>query len=666
MIIGLTTLPAITSYAHNSITTLPPTPPVTSIQPLTRLYTSPEFTSNNLPPPLIAVPETTKVDAPTQTTPSTSHRPSPAMKSPIALRRLSNQLASPNASLSTSSGIAKPSSSRRSPSSILTVAAQQEHARSLARGNSEMSLRRNDSFEPRSYVKGFDTTVFDSRPAQGSIAPPPTPAARNDLPLNPAPSIHRNSSATPPPSAMKSLTGSKKLPITSTKKIFFISSHSDSEEDGSSSISVGSTGLEGRKKSNSSSYRSSSIPYEKVPPPPPNSVNNNAIASTSRLPPLTSASPSSAQTSTRTSAPVTAPNAASADEWDDEDSSDTEDDESSGWGSEYSTESEANPRAAAADAPDTVERKPKALFAKRPSLPISSGVNPVSELKPRPPGLLSQLFHPDLTAGLGMNDRSRSEFDMRNGKREGLQVSKSTGVLTEKLRSKSFLRGAPEGTEMDSSSDEEEAGENTGGGGSDGFEDEDSGHSSNHGANHQTQAVSNALYRQQQQSQRQLELMTTATVPIAPPQTPRTTRRAMLATELSESLRRNLLWERQSRNRIMGGPVNARFLPVTTEEVVVPAPPPQVQPQPQSKTSKSKSTTLVPPILRRRNTTGTGLYLEGQMKKLAQGHRGPKKSTDEEDLSEESETELEESHKSRLAELTGTTSSFTGGVHSHG
>lgn len=39
----------------------------------------------------------------------------------------------------------------------------------------------------------------------------------------------------------------------------------------------------------------------------------------------------------------------------------------------------------------------------------------------------------------------------------------------------------------------------------------------------------------------------------APPSTPRTTRRQMLATELSESLRRNLLWERQvSKNLLVG------------------------------------------------------------------------------------------------------------------
>jgi hypothetical protein len=59
-------------------------------------------------------------------------------------------------------------------------------------------------------------------------------------------------------------------------------------------------------------------------------------------------------------------------------------------------------------------------------------------------------------------------------------------------------------------------------------------------------------------------LPTVATAPIplnhpwnlpapAPPTTPRTTRRQMLATELSESLRRNLLWERQvSKTNLLG------------------------------------------------------------------------------------------------------------------
>ena len=39
----------------------------------------------------------------------------------------------------------------------------------------------------------------------------------------------------------------------------------------------------------------------------------------------------------------------------------------------------------------------------------------------------------------------------------------------------------------------------------------------------------------------------------APPQTPRTTRRQMMANEMSESLRRNLLWERQLSRRNLGG-----------------------------------------------------------------------------------------------------------------
>lgn len=61
------------------------------------------------------------------------------------------------------------------------------------------------------------------------------------------------------------------------------------------------------------------------------------------------------------------------------------------------------------------------------------------------------------------------------------------------------------------------------------------------------------------------KLQTVATAPIpfghpynlpapAPPSTPRTTRRQMLSTELSESLRRNLLWERQvSKINMVGG-----------------------------------------------------------------------------------------------------------------
>ena len=73
-------------------------------------------------------------------------------------------------------------------------------------------------------------------------------------------------------------------------------------------------------------------------------------------------------------------------------------------------------------------------------------------------------------------------------------------------------------------------------------------------------------------------LPTVATAPIplnhpwnlptpAPPTTPRTTRRQMLATELSESLRRNLLWERQvSKTNLLGnaGRRNGGLRPLTT------------------------------------------------------------------------------------------------------
>jgi len=80
-------------------------------------------------------------------------------------------------------------------------------------------------------------------------------------------------------------------------------------------------------------------------------------------------------------------------------------------------------------------------------------------------------------------------------------------------------------------------------------------------------------------------LPTVATAPIplnhpwnlpapAPPTTPRTTRRQMLATELSESLRRNLLWERQvsktnllgnaGRRNVLGGGAGGGSRPLTT------------------------------------------------------------------------------------------------------
>ncbi|CBQ67810.1 conserved hypothetical protein [Sporisorium reilianum SRZ2] len=56
----------------------------------------------------------------------------------------------------------------------------------------------------------------------------------------------------------------------------------------------------------------------------------------------------------------------------------------------------------------------------------------------------------------------------------------------------------------------------------------------------------------------------------AAPQTPRTTRRNMLRDELSESLRQNLLWERQSRSRMMG--IGAPVAPLQQAQVQTSAP----------------------------------------------------------------------------------------------
>ncbi|KDN52060.1 hypothetical protein K437DRAFT_293288 [Tilletiaria anomala UBC 951] len=80
----------------------------------------------------------------------------------------------------------------------------------------------------------------------------------------------------------------------------------------------------------------------------------------------------------------------------------------------------------------------------------------------------------------------------------------------------------------------------------------------------------------------------------AAPQTPRTTRRNMLRDELSESLRQNLLWERQSRNRMLG-------------IIQVPMPPAkQLQPQPQQLSSSTSARASTPPVLRKETVLSGG------------------------------------------------------------
>ena len=81
-------------------------------------------------------------------------------------------------------------------------------------------------------------------------------------------------------------------------------------------------------------------------------------------------------------------------------------------------------------------------------------------------------------------------------------------------------------------------------------------------SDNQVQAPPPPPQQQQQQTRPLLQTVATSPIPLnhpwnlpapAPPTTPRTTRRQMLATELSESLRRNLLWERQvSKTNLLG------------------------------------------------------------------------------------------------------------------
>ncbi|CAO1623104.1 unnamed protein product [Parajaminaea phylloscopi] len=83
--------------------------------------------------------------------------------------------------------------------------------------------------------------------------------------------------------------------------------------------------------------------------------------------------------------------------------------------------------------------------------------------------------------------------------------------------------------------------------------------------------------------------------PIAP-QTPRTTRRNMLRDELSESLRQNLLWERQSRNRMLGIGANGPREATTgaNSQAQAPAAAPQAPPRPQRRETVLGGNTLRP------------------------------------------------------------------------
>ncbi|GAA98779.1 hypothetical protein E5Q_05467 [Mixia osmundae IAM 14324] len=246
------------------------------------------------------------------------------------------------------------------------------------------------------------------------------------------------------------------------------------------------------------------------------------------------------------------------------DADDEDRETSSGWGSDYSTEEDESPsqadrRVEAIKAQEAEEERQRSMFAKRPT---RSQV----QLSQRGSGLLSQLFHisPDREDyGYAMRNRSALELSRRRSNISDStpmarspphsnlrppvsvrppQVSKSAVALPAMSlttsaaaelsepprRNPSRLRGPPKHVELEPESYDEAA------------------HSSEEDHTERTAAIDAAIARHHSRN----ALREQAT--LAPPQTPRTTRRNMLAAELSESMRRNLLWERQIRNRAFG------------------------------------------------------------------------------------------------------------------
>ncbi|GAA5910267.1 hypothetical protein JCM8208_003489 [Rhodotorula glutinis] len=573
-------------------------------------------------------------------------------------------------------------------------------ALSHSRSRSDVALNRRaqstaelaSSFKPQSFVKGFAPSSIETRPGPGRIAPPPTPAtfaaSLGASPPRAGPSTATaatSTSARSPSSASRapgSTTTPLKVPVPSAnaptpgpsalrqpkapgtgKKIFFISSP-DSDEDGSSSRSRES--------------RTTGASVVVSPPSCLKAAKASLSPSSGLAPKVGAAAALNGHGKGKQPALVaSADQEADDSEWDSDDDDEEDEDGSSGWGSEYSTDSDIA-RNSAAKAPgggggggrngggaqrdgfDTAT-----LFAKRPADALQRTASTATmgapgELTRRPPGLLSQLFHPEdymeevnrmptPTEGMRRPHKSMSALPTMSQ----LRPSKSTSGLEAKRpappRSKSFLKGKPEHVELESSSEEEDEAAPSrpaaAGSASQSSEYEDVDDDAEAKA-----AAAAALARRQ----RELEEATIA----APPQTPRTTRRAMLATELSESLRRNLLWERQMRNRVMGGAAPRRPTmpgqplpqrPASSTQLAAPPPPPPpgplravtddggmrapnpspatrfspphaatsaADPQQQQRHHRSRPNGERHPgtaMLPRRHTTGTGLYLQAQL-----------------------------------------------------
>ncbi|BGP54404.1 hypothetical protein JCM8202v2_001982 [Rhodotorula sphaerocarpa] len=557
------------------------------------------------------------------------------------------------------------------------------------------------SYKPASFVKGFEpspTTLakpssstgapasVDARPGPGAIAPPPTP---QDHSATLAPSPPRKptvSLSPPPPSRTSSRTPASSLasppakmpPAPSTSAVSAAHSQKAHASPGPSAMRHGRrNGGPANKKiffisspdsdeEHSSRSRSSGMKVVVTPP----TATRDAAEQAARA------------SEAKQSAPADKANGADGQADGDEDdwASDSDDDDSSGWGSDYSTEDE-DARAASRKPGKAQTFDAKTAFAKRAPSDLQRTASTATvngrdwgggpgELKR--PGLLSQLFHPDQF--VEEDEQSPPSMDALRRKHQsspalatlGRQPSQASNGVAEQHRpqagrTKSFLKGKPDHVELESSSEEEEDEEGAA-----------------EAASRAEAGAQRAASIAQARRQRELEEI------VAPPQTPRTTRRAMLATELSESLRRNLLWERQTRNRVLGGQPRRPMMPgeqlpprpasstnlAQQGQAAAPAPPPGVMrsqtdnpagarahepvapPAPPSRrssptdsTSQRKANGDAPPpkrsagtaALPRRHTTGTGLYLQamsgGRFPNSGRGRDDPAES----ELSESSD-----------------------------
>ncbi|GAA5976695.1 hypothetical protein JCM10908_005599 [Rhodotorula pacifica] len=584
------------------------------------------------------------------------------------------------------------------------------------------------SFKPASYIKGFEPSPtslarqptpsvclpasVDARPGPGAIAPPPTPANRSAA-LAPSPPRSGAVSLSPPTSRHPSRTPASSLvsppstkapPPAPSSSVASAAPHSHQ-----SNASAGPSAMQGRRKGpgaskkiffisspdsdeeHSSRSRSSEMRVVVTPPSAKRgAAAAAAVVAAEQQHKATSSSAGAAGAAAK--APATASkNGDDDDGW----ASDSDDDASSGWGSEYSTESD-EPRPGARAGGRNQAFDAKTAFAKRaPSdLHRTASTATVSgsasnwgggpgELKR--PGLLSQLFHPDQF--VKEPERKRSSMDLLRrqhqsspalamlGRQQSLHASGSTDGIDKRptpktARTKSFLKGKPDHVELESSSEEDDDDERQ----------EAAARAAAQAEADAQRAAAVALARRQ----RELEEV------VAPPQTPRTTRRAMLATELSESLRRNLLWERQTRNRVLGGQPPRRPMmpgeqlpprPASSTNLVAqqpqqqqqeqqpaaPTPPPGVtRAQTDSSRAPQGSTAPPPPpaaasrrspplsgriagvdpprerhagtaALPRRHTTGTGLYLQAMTGGGFPGNRRGRGDATESDVSDSSD-----------------------------